>query len=72
MNNIYIKFWTLIGGIYSLICMVIFILYLGVNKNENMTITIEAEWGLVFLPVLLYLIWQFVYNYCELDEKNKE
>lgn len=69
MNNIHTKFWTLFGGLYSLICTFIFIIYCG---TRNDTITIGQEWCFIFLPVLLYLIWQFVYNYCELDEKNKE
>lgn len=69
--NLYEKFWTLIGGLYSVICVLTFLLYLGYNKNGNV-VTIGMEWCLIFLPVLLYLIWQFVYNYCELNEKNKE
>lgn len=69
--NLYEKFWTLIGGLYSVICVLTFLIYLACKKDGNV-VTIGMEWCFIFLPVLLYLIWQFVYNYCKFDEKNKE
>ena len=65
--NKHMQFWLTIGSFVTLVILLIFILYMGLIES----ITFQKEYCIFCLPSLIYLMWQFIVNYCELT-KDKE
>ena len=58
------KFWLTLMNFLLMVCMLIFILFMGWKE----TFIFQKEYCLLIIPFLLYTIMQFVINYCELIE----
>ena len=62
------QFWLTLGSLLTFISSFIFIIFIGINDNN--IITIHKEYLLVFLLFIPYFIAQFVVNYNKITEEK--
>lgn len=60
--NKQVQFWLTIGSLTTLVILLTFMLYMGFVES----ITFQKGYCIVCLPSAIYLMCQFIVNYCEL------
>ncbi len=66
--NKHLQFWLTIGSLFSLVGLLIFMLWCGFKEQ----FIFRKEYCLFFMPTLLYLMFQMVVNYANLTEDGNK
>lgn len=70
MDNRHIQFWLIIGSLITFVMTFVFML--GMAALEEVSVIFKKEYCLFFIPILIYLMFQFIVNYCNLTDKENE
>jgi len=61
------KFWLTLGSLVNLILSLILIIKISISDYFD-----NKLWCLMFIPIIIYQISQFIYNYIDLTENNNK
>lgn len=65
MNNRHLYFWLTIGSMFTGSLVFIFILFMCIKEQ----IQFHKQYCLLLIPILVYLIIQFIINYDKLTDE---